>query len=128
MLCGGEESQAAQRQRRAASPSLGLYAERPEGAWLCGTHFTCLPRGVHMRAQNTEVQVKCKLSALIGRAGASPPSRTTGTIFLHVCVVAPSVSPDTVSLLNVSTRFYLGVHAVRKIATTVYGLRSLALA
>ena len=27
------------------------------------------------------------------------------------------VSPDTVSLLNVSTRFYLGVHAVRNIAT-----------
>ena len=30
-------------------------------------------------------------------------------------------SPDTVSLLNVSTRFYLGVLAVRNIATTVYG-------
>ena len=29
-----------------------------------------------------------------------------------------SVSPDTVSFLNVSTRFYLGVHAVRNIATT----------
>ena len=32
-----------------------------------------------------------------------------------------TVSPDTVSLLNVSTRFYLGVHAVGNIATTVYG-------
>ena len=30
----------------------------------------------------------------------------------------PSVSPDTVSFLNVSTRFYLGVQAVRNIATT----------
>ena len=97
---------------------------------------------------------------------ASPPSGTTGTIFLYIyiCVVrvarylnvstrfylsvdavrniailysrsptmlkhsssrttgltrASSVSPDTVSLLNVSTRFYLGVHAVRNIATTV---------
>ena len=29
-----------------------------------------------------------------------------------------TVSPDTVSLLNVFTRFYLGVHAVRNIATT----------
>ena len=55
---------------------------------------------------------------VIGRARASPPSRTTGTIFLF----ASSVSPDTVSLLNVSTRFYLGVHAVGNIATTVYGL------
>ena len=33
-----------------------------------------------------------------------------------------SVSPDTVSLLNVSTRFYLGVYVVRNIATTVYGI------
>ena len=42
--------------------------------------------------------------------------------FSYVCVcVCPSVSPDTVSLLNVSTRFYLGVHAERNIATTVYG-------
>ena len=38
---------------------------------------------------------------------------------------ASSVSPDTVSVLNVSTRFYLGVHAVRNIA---YGSRRLALA
>ena len=62
------------------------------------------------------------LVCVIGRAGASPPSRTTGTIFLYniyICVVAPAVSPDTVSLLNVSTHFYLGVHAVRNIATTV---------
>ena len=45
---------------------------------------------------------------------ASPPSHTTGTIFLYICV--SSVSPDTVSFLNVSTRFYLGVYAVRNIA------------
>ena len=37
----------------------------------------------------------------------------------HLVVqLASSVSPDTVSFLNVSTRFYLGVHAVRNIATT----------
>ena len=45
-------------------------------------------------------------------------SCTTGTIFYNY-VCRPSVSRDTVSLLNVSTRFYLGVHAVRNIATTV---------
>ena len=51
---------------------------------------------------------------------ASPPSRTNGTIFLYVSFV----SPDTVSFLNVSTRFYLGVYAVRNIAIlkTVYTL------
>ena len=38
-----------------------------------------------------------------------------------VYMCRPSVSPDTVSFLNVSTRFYLGVHAVRNLATTVYG-------
>ena len=47
---------------------------------------------------------------------------------LVICVcalsLAPSVSPDTGSLLNVSTRFYLGVHTVRKIATTVYASSS----
>ena len=36
------------------------------------------------------------------------PSRTTGTIFHR-----PAVSPDTVSLLNVSPRFYLGVRRGR---------------
>ena len=42
------------------------------------------------------------------------------TSFLMIfTLVYASVSPDTVSLLNVSTRFYLGVHAVRNIATTV---------
>ena len=46
---------------------------------------------------------------------ASPPST-----YWHE---SSSVSPDTVSLLNISTRFYLGVHAVRNIATTVYGSR-----
>ena len=39
-----------------------------------------------------------------------------------VIIIASSVSPDTVLLLSVSTRFYLGVHAVRCIARTVYGL------
>ena len=38
-------------------------------------------------------------------------------IYIYICVVAPSVSPDTV---NVSTRFYLGVHAVRNIALLCY--------
>ena len=59
---------------------------------------------------------------------ASPPSGTTGTIFIYIyiyiyiyiCVVALSVSPDTVSFLNVSTRFYLGVHAVRNITLLCY--------
>ena len=49
-------------------------------------------------------------------------------IYIYLYIYASSVSPDTVSFLNVSTRFYLGVHAVRNIATTVYGSRSLALA
>ena len=53
--------------------------------------------------------------SLIWASEASPPSRTNGTIFL-LYVHRPTVSPDTVSLLNVSTRFYLGVHAVRNIA------------
>ena len=63
---------------------------------------------------------------------ASPPSRTTGTNFLYIYIyvssLAPVVSPDTVSLLNVSTRFYLGVHAVRNIAILLLhsGLLSLA--
>ena len=35
--------------------------------------------------------------------------------FFYIYVHRPTVSPDTVSLLNVSTHFYLGVHAVRNI-------------
>ena len=53
---------------------------------------------------------------IIGRAGASPLSLTTGTNFAS----SVRVSPDTVSLLNVSTRFYLGAQAVRNIARTEY--------
>ena len=60
---------------------------------------------------------------IIGRAGASPPSLTTGT---NIYIFASSVSPDTISLLNVSKRFYLGVHTVRNIARTVsYRLQTL---
>ena len=51
---------------------------------------------------------------IIGRAGASPPSRTTGTIFLFSIVVRVARYR-----IAVSTRFYLGVHVVRSIATTV---------
>ena len=46
---------------------------------------------------------------------ASPDYIHSGSLPL---AQASSVSPDTVSFLNVSTRFYLGVHAVRNIATT----------
>ena len=55
-----------------------------------------------------------KKVGIIGRAGVN---------WHDFSIFASSVSPDTVSLLNVSTRFYLGVHAVRNIATTVYGSR-----
>ena len=55
---------------------------------------------------------------IIGRAKrAHLVVYTTGTIFLYIYFIfASSVSPDTVSFLNVSTRFYLGVDAVRNIA------------
>ena len=41
---------------------------------------------------------------------------------MYIYCMSSHVSPDTVS--PVSTRFYLGVHAVRNIARTVHGDRS----
>ena len=71
--------------------------------------------------RTTTVTLAHARRGLIGRAGASPPSRTrtTGRFFYIVRVARYRI---------VSTRFYLGVHAVRNIARTVYGSRSLALA
>ena len=54
-------------------------------------------------------------ACIIGRAGESPPSLTTGMIFHNY---VSSVLPNTVSFLNVSMPFYLGVHAVRNIGST----------
>ena len=57
-------------------------------------------------------------------SGAGQPVPSLYTKGLSpLCDIASSVLPDTVSLLNVSTRFYLGVHTVRNIARTVYGSR-----
>ena len=55
---------------------------------------------------------------LIGRAKRAHLVVQMARFFyiLFIYVHRPTVSPDTVSLLNVSTRFYLGVHAVRNIA------------
>ena len=40
----------------------------------------------------------------------------------YICVIAPAVLLDTVLLQNVSTRFYLGIYAVRNIAILCYTL------
>ena len=45
----------------------------------------------------------------IGQAGASPPSRATGAIFLYI-YLTDRVHTDRI-VLNVSTRFYFSVYA-----------------
>ena len=90
-----------------------------------------LPGPQARHCHNSRFQGRICKRYIIGRAGASPPSLVVqlarffyifGRAHLVVqlarilYIYASSVSPDTVSLLNVSTRFYLGVHAVRNIA------------
>ena len=69
-------------------------------------------------AKVTWIQPLCSFSLLLGERERAHLVVQLARIF-YIYIFASSVSPDTVSLLNVSTRFYLGVHAVRNIATTV---------
>ena len=51
------------------------------------------------------------LIRVIGRAGASPPSRATGAIFLYIWIYLTDRVDTYRIVLNVSTRFYFSVYA-----------------